>query len=169
MNVEDMMTNQIVCDYTGREENPYDFYDHVYRTCVYFGVAVYPEMTKPGLETWMSAKGLDYYVQVRAEKTIAASSRKKRSDIKGGDATPKSIAQYVDLLKLHIYSYIWCCRHPRVINNWKRFTVKDRTKFDLSVASGWTEIAEMEDRFVEKQEEEAENRWDMHFDPIYNN
>lgn len=159
----DMMTNTCVCDYSGREENPYDFYDHIYRTCVYYGVAAYPEMNKPGFEQWMEAKGLGYYVQVRPESLVAASSRKKRNETKGSDATPKTIASYVDLLKLHTYLYICCCRHPRVLNNWKRFTVKDRTKYDLTVASGMTELAELETRFTEIEPEEI-NRWDSPYE-----
>lgn len=168
INVEDMMTNQPVCDYTGREENPHDFYDHVYRTCVYFGVAVYPEMNKPGLEAWLESKDLGYYVQVRPEKLIAASSRKNRNDIKGSDNTPKTIANWTDLCKMYIYSYIWCCRHPRLINNWKRFTVKDRTKFDLSTAYGYTELAEIETRFTERPQESVESRWEVPFEEYEN-
>lgn len=163
----DLMTGQPVCDYRGREENPHDFYDHVYRTCVYYGVAVYPEMNKPGLEAWMDAKGLGYYVQVRSPQLVAVSSRANRNDLKGSDNTVKNIAQWTDLVQMDTYSYIWCNRHPRLIKDLKVFTVKDRTKRDLSTAWGHTHLAEMDTRYVEKKEE-REQRWEESlFDRVY--
>lgn len=167
LNVEDMMTNQYVCDYTDRPESPYDFYEDVYKTCVYYGVGVFPETDKPGLRTWMKAKGLKNYLQVPPEELVAASSRKK--DARGATSTPGNISQYIDFLKMHIHKYVWCEYHPRLLNNWKRFTKKDRTKFDLSVASGFTELAIMDTRYVEKKEESQKDRWETLYEPQYQN
>ena len=65
------------------------------------------------------------------------------------------------------YSYIWCNRHPRLIKDLKVFTVKDRTKRDLSTAWGHTHLAEMDTRYVEKKEE-REQRWEESlFDRVY--
>ena len=139
INIEDMMTGQIVCDYKCRPEDPYDFFDDVYKTCVYYGVAVHPETTKPGLRNWMMTNGLTHYVQLQPNEIKAASSRLK--NVRGTPASTGAINQYITLLKMHIYQYIWCCWHPRVINDWKIFTKKTRTLRDLSVASGFYGIS----------------------------
>lgn len=158
LNPEDMMTDQCVCDYTARPDAPYEFYEDVYKTCIYFGVAVYPETDKPGLRTWMKAKGLVNYLQVQPDELIASSSRKK--DPRGQTSTPGAISQYIDSLKAHIFTRIWCCYHPRLINNWKRFTKKKRTLYDLTVASGFAELAEMDTRYEEKTK--PKSRWESH-------
>lgn len=161
LNPEDMLTNQVVCDYKFRNDSLYDFYDDVYKTCVYFGVAVFPETNKRGLVEWMQSEGLDYYIQVVPEAVQAFSSRKK--DERGKAASSGTINQYISALKLYIYQYIWCCHHPRLIQDWKLFTKKTRTLRDLSVASGYTELAELDTRYIDIEKPEEVDPWEMPF------
>ena len=164
LNVEDMITNQYVCDYTYRPESPYEFYEDALKTCIYFGVAAYAEMDKPGIRVWFKEKGFKNYLQVKPDELVSASSRKKEE--RGGTSTPQVISQYIDSLKLYIFKYVWTCHHPRILSNWKRFTKKDRTKYDLSVATGYAELAELDMRYTEKKEERE--RWEESlFDRVY--
>lgn len=159
INVWDMYTNQIVCDYKHDRavDTLYDFYDDVYKSCVYFGVAAFPETNKKGLNEWMELNDLHFYLQVVPDSVQASSSRKKEE--KGKAATSAIINKYVSQLKLFILQFIWCQHHPRVIKDWSLFTVKNRTLRDLSVASGFTELAEMDTRYEEDETDEKDDSW----------
>lgn len=161
LNPWDMLTNQIVLDYKWRCESIHEFYEDAYMACVYFGVAAFAETNKRGFNEWMELNGLDYYLQDTPAMVQASSSRAKGQ--KGKAATAGTINQYIAALKGHIYEFIWCCHHPRVIKDWSLFTVKTRTLRDLSVATGYTELAELDTRYEEKKEEE--DRWE----PVFTN
>jgi hypothetical protein len=153
VNVEKAKTNVYVCDYSHRHRNPYDFYMDVYMTCHYYGVQVFLEMDKPGCDTWFRNNGHERYLQ---NKPLALRNSASKKNETGSAARPQTIEQYVSALQMYIHDWIWACNHPRLITNWKRFTVKNRTKFDLAVASGFTELADYDNRF---DRQERENNW----------
>lgn len=154
-NAEVMLTNKYICDYTYRHKNPYDFYDDVMKTCWYFGIACFPEIDKPGLVNWAVSKGMKNFLQLEPTAMLNASNRRKLK--RGTKASTETISQYVDQLSHYIYYYVWNCEHKRILENWKNFTVKKRTKFDLTVATGFTELADMSKRY--RDEDEDEELW----------
>ncbi len=156
VNPEDMITDQIICDYKYRQRDPYDYYDDVLKTMVFCGCLGFVERDKPGFMTWMINKGLTHWLQNKPKHFWT--SRQRKGEI-GSKATQEIISQYVDLLKAMIPRRIWCCHHPRVINDWKFFSVDKRTQFDLAVASGFAEMATINDHFS-KEEVEVVSGWE---------
>lgn len=165
VNTWDLTTGQYVCDYKARPDNPFDFFEDAYKTCVYYGVAAYPETTKPGFRNWMVANNLEHYVQLQPAELKAQSSRLK--GVRGGPATTQSINQYITSLQAFIYDFIWCCNHPRIIKDWKIFTKKTRTLRDMSVATGYTELAEFDSRAYEENDDRKDDGWDYPFERNY--
>ena len=151
-NVEDMITDQYICDYQHRHANPYDFYEDVLKTMMFYGTLVFPERDKPGLVTWLVDKGFGHWLQHKPRSLWAASQRKTEIGAKASEAI---ISQYVTFLKSYIPKRIWCCHHPRIIKDWKFFTVKRRTKFDLAVSTGFTELASVDAQI----NREKKNKW----------
>ena len=47
--VHKMQTDTFVCYYLGRPQDPYDFYDDMLKTSIYYGVAMFYEKDKPGV------------------------------------------------------------------------------------------------------------------------
>jgi len=163
LNPEAMITNTYVCDYMERPATPYEFYEDVLKTCWYFGIAVFPESSKPGLQTWFRAIGC--YGLVMFEPQAMLSTGVRRNPQQGGAASERSIALYVNELKQYVHDYVWNCQHPRILEQWARFIPAKRTKFDLAVATGFTELADMEERYIET----VESGWKTNLYNVYEN
>jgi len=163
LNPEAMITNTYVCDYMERPATPYEFYEDVLKTCWYFGISVFPESSKPGLQTWFRAIGC--YGLVMFEPQAMLSTGVRRNPQQGGAASERSIALYVNELKQYVHDYVWNCQHPRILEQWARFIPAKRTKFDLAVATGFTELADMEERYIET----VESGWKTNLYNVYDN
>lgn len=159
-----LYTNQPVCDYRYRHENPYDFYDDVLKTIFYYGCQCFPETTKDGFRTWMINNGYDNWLQVQPKALVGRWSKKNQ---KGMAGTDRSISLYVDFLKMYISSYIWCVYHPRIIKEWAEYNDKMRTKLDLAVASGYAELASLDAVNVVKKEKDHKYDVFEYYDEVY--
>lgn len=155
LNSQIMTTNTIICDYKFRPRNPWDFYEDVVKTCWYYGVAVFPETDKPGLITWMENNSYLGFLQIEPGELLVNVNRRKRKF--GSKATTDIISQYIDLLMLYIPEMIWACHHPRVMRDWRFFQRDKRTKHDLTVASGYMMLADLDERFGEGKS--TNRRW----------
>lgn len=157
VNPEKLKTNKIVCDYRHRPKHPYDFYMDVVKTCWFYGVPVFPELDKRGLVTWMSNEGLKAFIQQEPRALMALISRKKAG--LGTVATETVITTYIELLISYIGHYWPAIDHPRVLKDCSPFRRETRTKHDLAVAFGYTELADMDKnpKLQEKKEEEKES------------
>ena len=150
-NTDRMVTGQFVCDYKCRPESPYTFYEDCLLTMRYFGVHCFPERNKDGFYTWLVSKGLEQWVQVQPPQI--RSNPKEKNPIRGANATDKIVELYVSQLQLHIHQFVWNCHHPRILKQWMEFIVENRTKFDLAVATGFTEIACLDERYVDEKKD----------------
>lgn len=164
LNPDRMFTNQPVCDYQCRPDDPYTFYEDCYKTMVYYGIASFPERNKDGFYTWMLSNDLKEWVQVQPPQLRPRGANEKDPP-RGANSTDKIIDLYIDRLKLHIPTFVWCNHHPRVLKQWKAFTRKNRTKYDLGVASGFTELGDLDERYEKKTKSRA--KWKVHPAPRY--
>ena len=152
-NVWDMKTNQYVCAYKFRHQDPEDFYKDFIMTAWYFGVMGYVELDKPGLTQWVR-KNYPGFLQLEPEDIInSIVTRNNRRE--GSKTTNALVGTYVGLLSSHISKYIWAEKIPLIITQWMYFETKKRTKFDVAVSTGWTEIADMD----EVREKEEKKTW----------
>jgi len=152
-NVWDMKTNQYVCAYKFRHKDPEDFYKDFIMTAWYFGTAGYVELDKPGLTQWVR-KNYPGFLQLEPEDIInSIVTRNNRRE--GSKTTNALVGTYVGLLSSHISKYIWAEKIPLIITQWMYFETKKRTKFDVAVSTGWTEIADMD----EVREKEEKKTW----------
>lgn len=142
-NAEDMITNTYVCDYKYRHANPEAFFEDAIMTAWYFGVAVFPELDKPGFVIWAKKNGYAAFIQY--EPPDITPNRKSRQ---GAKASTGIISTYVEQLVIYTGVYIWNNHLPRLVDQWARFVTAKRTKFDLAVASGFTELADLENRYT---------------------
>jgi len=155
INPERMKTNQFVCDYCARPDNPYVFYEHALLTMRYFGCQAFPERNKDAFYTWVSAKELEHWIQVQPSQL--RSNPREKNVPRGAMSSDTIIERYVSQLQMFIFHYINSCHHPRIITQWKEFEVEKRTKFDLAVASGFTMLANLDDRYSPSEKSEDIN------------
>ena len=142
-NPEDMITNTYVCDYKYRHANPEMFFEDAIMTAWYFGVAVFPELDKPGFVIWAKKNGYAAFIQY--EPPDITPNRKSRQ---GTKASTSIISTYVEQLVIYTGIYIWNNHLPRVVDQWSKFVTANRTKYDLAVATGFTELADLENRYT---------------------
>lgn len=154
-NVEDMETNTYIVDYKYRHKNPYKFYDDVIKTCWYYGVAVFVELDKPGFAIWAKQNGYGGFLQYEPPSLLSATLR--RNARQGAKATTDVVNTYVEKLVSYVSRYIWNQHHPRIIQNWARFIPAKRTKFDMSVATGFTELADDDNRYTTDNKKQRNN------------
>lgn len=163
LNIWDMETDQIVCDYKHRPVDPYHYYEAVYKTCIWYGTQVFPELDKAGLATWMRSKRLHLFLMFESKLLLAdISSRSKPRQ--GTKATEQVVDRYIEALKGYVFRRIACTHHPRVIEQWAKFTRKRRGKLDLAVSSGFCELADIDGSTSEEiaDDELADNEWEVY-------
>lgn len=158
VNPDKMRTNRIVCDYRYRPKSPFDFYMDVVMTCWFYGVPVFPELDKPTLTSWMRENRLDFFIQFEPKALLAGigSRNKARQGTKSGEYV---ISTYVELMVNYYGKYWFLVNHPRLLESNSRFRVVTRTKHDLAVANGYTELAEMDKRSILPKEDTKEEEW----------
>lgn len=154
----DMITNTYVLDYKYRHKNPKLFYWDVIKTCWYFGVKALIEDDKTGLGIWIRENGYSGFMQYEPSQLINKHNRRKQRQ--GIKTTASYVSSYTESLSNYIYTYVFGCHHPRILSNWARFVPSKRTKYDLAVATGWTQLAELDYNYKEEKEEEKDlNAW----------
>jgi hypothetical protein len=158
LNPEDMLTNKYVLDYKHRHKNPEMFYWDVIKTCWYFGVKALVEDDKPGLGIWMRDEGFHAFMQYEPKGLMPSTNRRKQR--MGVKTSAERVSAYTERLSSYIYAYVMGCDHPRLLKSWAQFVPAKRTKYDLAVATGWTELAELDYGYKKPDEEQESNgKW----------
>jgi hypothetical protein len=151
-----MLTDQFVCSYTYRPDNPVEFYEDYLKTLIYYGCQGLIEMNKPGLANWLIEKGYRGYVQTRPSNTRKNPHQRNKGEDLGASATEEVIGHYINALKDHIARRIGSCKHAEIIKDWRQFQYANRTIRDLSVASGFNLLGAADPRYISVEEEKKE-------------
>ena len=157
LNPEKMITNKYVLDYKYRHKNPELFYWDVVKTCWYFGVKAFIEDDKPGLSIWMRKN--NYHGLMQYEPVSLINSRSRRKARMGVKTSNEHVSAYTERLSHYIFRYVWGCDHPRLLSSWAQFVPEKRTKYDLAVATGWTELADLDNNYKRNKEQEETGGW----------
>lgn len=144
-----MKTDKFVLDYQHRHQNPYDFYDDMLKTALYFGVKMHCERNKPGCINYFEREGFGGYI---LRKPRSMGKKKNAPNEKGTTATTPVIQMYVDLLQYHVSQRINTYDHPRLLQCYRLFNTLNRTERDLTVSAGYSLLADMDNKKVIIQE-----------------
>ncbi|HEU5289259.1 MAG TPA: hypothetical protein VFU05_01370, partial [Cyclobacteriaceae bacterium] len=136
---ESWETDQYVCDYVHRHDNPEDFYEDLIKTCVYYGCYILTERQKQAaLVTYFTHRGYLGYLMERPQET----SPINRIDHQYGmPSTPETIAMYDGLMMAEAVRKANTINHPRILMQAIQVTSQTRTKMDLYVACGFSQVA----------------------------
>lgn len=138
------MTDRPVCIYRYRPNNPYDLYNDVIKTVIYYGCKINVETNKPGVINYMNQKGFGLYVANQPLTTSHKSLNRRQRNVEsaGTPATPETIASYIEALKVDVETQVGCYMHPDLISDMRLFTgeKKNRSSRDLTVAWGWAKV-----------------------------
>lgn len=133
-------TEQLVCDYLDRWQNPNDFYEDVIMTFVYYGTEFLFEKNKgAGLETYVTQRGYGLYIQ--AQPQFTRSKKAQDMDLVGITATENSVTQMFELLQTESCDYYNTIHHSRYLEQFLRTNWENRGDNDLLMAGGWAKVA----------------------------
>jgi hypothetical protein len=156
-----MQTDRFIADYMDRPDNPYLYFEEMLKAAIYYGVGVFPEKDRGSIIPWFESKGFKHYMKNRPKETkVEPRSAKKFKKEKGIKSNPSVINLYIQELKLHVYTRWQAYHHPRILEDFRQFSgkKKNRTKRDLTVASGMALLAAMDQKDV-VQEEKKDDSW----------
>jgi hypothetical protein len=151
-----METDQFVCDYLYRPDDPEEFYEDIIKTCLYYSAGMHFESQKSSIATYFKGKGFWNYVNKRARVTLKNIGRKKVVTERGMPATPGSIGMYIDALRFHVFHRIGSYHHLRILKDFRAFNGNNRTDRDLTVAAGFALLGAQDFNLKKKVEKHKE-------------
>ena len=147
--MEDAPSNTFFLEYIARPQTAEIFFEDVLMALVFYGMPLLAENNKPRLLYYIKRRGYRGYSMNRPDKTANKLSVAEREvggipnsseDIKQvhAAAIESYIDKYVGLQENGDYGNIY---FNTTLNDWSKFNITNRTKFDATISSGLAIIA----------------------------
>jgi len=142
--MEDAPANTFFLEYIARPQTAEIFFEDVLMALVFYGMPLLAENNKPRLLYYLKRRGYRGYSMNRPDKSINKLSVTEREiggmpnsseDIKQvhAAAIESYIEKYVGLQENGDYGNIY---FNKTLNDWSKFNINNRTKFDATISSG---------------------------------
>ena len=142
--MEDAPPNTFFLEYIARPQTAEIFFEDILMALVFYGMPILAENNKPRLLYYLKRRGYRGYSMNRPDKTHNKLSTTEKEiggipntgeDIKQAHAAAIEtyIQQYVGLKSDGTYGNIY---FNRTLNDWSKFNITNRTKFDATISSG---------------------------------
>ena len=142
--MEDAPPNHVFLEYIARPQTAEIFFEDVLMACVFYGMPILAENNKPRLLYHFRRRGYRGFSMNRPDKVWNKLSVTEKEiggipnsseDIKQAHAAAIEmyIQQYVGHLQDGVYGNIY---FNRTLNDWAKFDINKRTKFDATISSG---------------------------------
>ena len=143
-------TNEFFLEYIARPQTAEIFFEDVLMACVFYGMPILIENNKPRLLYHFKNRGYRGYSMNRPDKTYIKLSKAEKElggipnsseDVKQAHAAAieSYIEKYVGLDFLGTFrdtDSMGTMYFSRTLEDWARFNINNRTKFDASISSG---------------------------------
>ena len=141
--MEEVPANQFFLEYIARPQTAEIFFEEVLMACVFYGMPILAENNKPRLLFHFKRRGYRGYSMNRPDKVWNKLSITER-DIGGIPNSSEDIKQaHAAAIESYIEDYVGMTEEGygdmyfnRTLNDWARFNINDRTKYDASISSG---------------------------------
>ncbi len=158
--MEDAPPNTFFLEYIARPQTAEIFFEDILMALVFYGMPILAENNKPRLLYYLKRRGYRGYSMNRPDKTHNKLSTTEKEiggipntgeDIKQAHAAAIEtyIQQYVGLKSDGTYGNIY---FNRTLNDWSKFNITNRTKFDATISSGLAIMACNRHLYAPKQE-----------------
>lgn len=142
-------SHMFVAQYIHRPPKAEMFFEDMLMMCVFYSCPILVENNKIGLIQYMKRRGYEGFLMARPESTHTTYSRKQKEV--GIPATGSAVSNaIVDSIQAYVYDYVGVNEETgeigrvffyELLKDWLEFDVNNRTKFDASMASGFTLLA----------------------------
>jgi hypothetical protein len=142
--MEDAPANHFFLEYIARPQTAEIFFEDILMACVFYGMPILAENNKPRLLYHFKRRGYRGYSMNRPDKTWNNLSKAEKEiggipnsseDIKQAHAA--AIEMYINSHVGHLGDGIYGnISFMETLNDWAKFDINKRTKFDASISSG---------------------------------
>jgi hypothetical protein len=153
--MEEVPANQFFLEYIARPQTAEIFFEEVLMACIFYGMPILAENNKPRLLFHFKRRGYRGYSMNRPDKVWNKLSITER-DIGGIPNSSEDIKQaHAAAIESYIEEYVGMTEEGygamyfnRTLNDWARFNINDRTKYDASISSGLAIMACNKNRYT---------------------
>jgi hypothetical protein len=148
--MEDSPSNEFFLEYIARPQTAEIFFEDVLMACVFYGMPILAENNKPRLLYHFKNRGYRGYSMNRPDKVINKLSKTEK-ELGGIPNSSEDIKQaHASAIESYIEKYIGfgsevgnrdeddigSMPFSRTLDDWAKFDISNRTKFDASISSG---------------------------------
>lgn len=165
--MDDAPINEFFLEYVARPQTAEIFFEEVLMACVFYGMPILVENNKPRLLYHLKNRGYRGFSINRPDKPFAKLSKTERElggipnsseDVKQSHAA--AIESYIEKFvgfdleaKYRDPEEMGTMPFTRTLEDWARFDINDRTKFDASISSGLAIMANQKHLYMPEKKE----------------
>jgi len=143
-NMDDAPSNQFFLEYVARPQTAEIFFEEVLMACVFYGMPILVENNKPRLLYHFKNRGYRGFSINRPDK-LKQKLSKTEKELGGIPNSSEAVKQaHAAAIESHIESHVGLIGpdemgympFTRTLEDWAKFDISNRTKFDASISSG---------------------------------
>jgi len=147
--MEDAPPNHFFLEYIARPQTAEIFFEDVLMSLIFYGMPILAENNKPRLLYYLKRRGYRGYSMNRPDKVWNKLSTTEK-EIGGIPNSSEDIKQaHAAAIEMYIQNYVGSKQDGnygnmyfnKTLNDWSRFDINNRTKFDASISSGLAVMA----------------------------
>lgn len=179
-NMEEAPSNEFFLEYVARPQTAEIFFEEVLMACVFYSMPILIENNKPRLLYHFKNRGYRGFCMNRPDKHFNKLSKTEK-ELGGIPNTSEDVKQsHASAIESYIEKHIGldlsgAYRDPsemgsmyftRTLDEWARFDISNRTKFDASISSGLAIMANQKNLYLPEQKQ---NKINLNFARYSNN
>ena len=164
--LEDMPSNHFFLEYIARPQTAEIFFEEVLMACVFYGMPILVENNKPRLLYHFKNRGYRGFCLNRPDKSLNKLSKTER-ELGGIPNTSEDVKQsHASAIESYIEKYVGLdldgvyrtegdmgdTYFQRTLEDWAKFDINNRTKFDASISSGLAVMANQKHLYTPTKE-----------------
>ena len=160
-NMDDAPSNEFFLEYVARPQTAEIFFEEVLMACVFYGMPILVENNKPRLLYHFKNRGYRGYSINRPDKRFNKLSKTEK-ELGGIPNSSEDVKQsHASAIESYIENHIGLKNEDemgqmpftRTLEDWARFDISNRTKFDASISSGLAIMANQKHQYLPEKKE----------------
>jgi hypothetical protein len=166
-NMDEAPSNEFFLEYIARPQTAEIFFEEVLMACVFYGMPILIENNKPRLLYHFKNRGYRHYCLNRPDKQYNKLTKTER-ELGGIPNSSEDVKQsHASAIESYIEKYVGfdmsgTHRDPdeigsmpftRTLEDWAKFDINDRTKFDASISSGLAIMANQKHLYLPEKKD----------------